>query len=85
MSQATDLSPAPAALQVSSKDGYLNVQSQGGKIDQLQVYSLTGSLIYSSNSSSGCFNIPLSGGVYIVKGQTGATYYIEKAVVMDIV
>ncbi|GHT28525.1 hypothetical protein AGMMS49574_03020 [Bacteroidia bacterium] len=77
----SESAPAPAALQVSSKDGYLNVQSQGGKIDQLQVYSLTGSLIYSSNSSSGHFNIPLPGGVYIVKGQTGATYYTEKAVV----
>ncbi|GHV03851.1 hypothetical protein FACS189416_0990 [Bacteroidia bacterium] len=77
----SESAPAPAALQVSSKDGYLDVQSQGGKIDRLQVYSLTGSLIYSSNSSSGRFNIPLSGGVYIVKGQTGATYYTEKAVV----
>ncbi|GHU75867.1 hypothetical protein FACS189414_0850 [Bacteroidia bacterium] len=77
----SESAPAPAALQVSSKDGYLDVQSQGGKIDRLQVYSLTGSLIYSSNSSSGRFNIPLSGGVYIVKGQIGATYYTEKAVV----
>ncbi|GHT34691.1 hypothetical protein AGMMS49574_22580 [Bacteroidia bacterium] len=77
----SESAPAPAALQVSSKDGYLDVQSQGGKIDRLQVYSLMGSLIYSSNSSSGRFNIPLSGGVYIVKGQIGATYYTEKAVV----
>ncbi|GHU55041.1 hypothetical protein FACS189411_02780 [Bacteroidia bacterium] len=77
----SESTPSISTLQVSSKDGYLNVQSQGGKIDRLQVYSLTGSLIYSSNSSSGRFNIPLPGGVYIVKGLIGATYYTEKAVV----
>jgi hypothetical protein len=73
--------PSASTLQVSSQDGYLTIEIVGDAISQLQVYNLTGSLVYSSNTPANRFSIPLTRGAYIVKALTETSNYTEKAIV----
>jgi hypothetical protein len=69
------------ALQVSSGDRYIYVRSHEA-ISSLQVYSLTGALIYSTTAPSEQYRIAVSGQqTYIVKAKIGDEYKTEKVTV----
>ncbi|GHU76271.1 hypothetical protein FACS189414_1910 [Bacteroidia bacterium] len=57
-------------VHVSSEYGRILVKSNKGLISNLQIYSIPGTLVYSSNTLSDQFSIPVSGSqTYIVKIQ----------------
>ncbi|GHT32884.1 hypothetical protein AGMMS49574_17400 [Bacteroidia bacterium] len=57
-------------VHVSSEYGRILVKSNKGLISNLQIYSIPGTLVYSSNTLSDQFSIPVSGAqTYIVKIQ----------------
>jgi hypothetical protein len=66
---------------VSSRDRYIHIQSTSLLINQLQVYDITGALIYSANTPSGYFRIPVTQGIYIIKAQIGDEHKVEKVFV----
>jgi hypothetical protein len=69
------------AAQVTSSDGFINVRSFD-VINSLQVYSLSGALIYSNNTPSTEYRIPATRHqMYIVRVQTGDTNQTEKIIV----
>ncbi|MDR1499719.1 MAG: T9SS type A sorting domain-containing protein [Tannerellaceae bacterium] len=66
---------------ISSADRAIAVRSTSLPIYRLQVYDVTGALVYSSTTPSSHFHIPLSQGIYIVKAQVGEEQITEKAFV----
>jgi hypothetical protein len=69
-------------LRISSEQGWINITSKSGLIQHLQVYNLSGSLVYETNTPSASFRLPLqSGQTYLVKAKTGDSYQVEKVYV----
>jgi hypothetical protein len=73
---------ASSALRLSSDAGYLHIQSTKEPVGSLQIYNTTGALVYSGNTPSTHFSIPVAGGqMYIVKAHLGKEILTEKFVV----
>jgi hypothetical protein len=66
---------------VSSGDRAVIVQSSSLPIRYLQIYDVTGALVYASGAPSAYFSIPLAQGIYIVKAQVGVEHKVEKVFV----
>jgi hypothetical protein len=70
------------AMNISSSDGYIHVSSNAGLISQLQVYSLVGTLLYSNNTPSDSYRVPVGRSqICIVKSIISNEVKIEKVVV----
>jgi len=66
-------------LYVFAKDGWLDVWAIDKPIENLQIYNMLGSLIYSNNKASDSFRISLGGWqVYIVKALVGNEIKVKK-------
>jgi hypothetical protein len=73
---------ASSSLRVSSRNGYIHVQSMGEAISSLQLYNMAGALIYSDNTRATEFRIPAPRQqVYIVRALIGDTVKTEKVIV----
>ncbi|MDR1919744.1 MAG: VCBS repeat-containing protein [Tannerellaceae bacterium] len=66
---------------VSGAYGRIDIQSFAGLISRLHIYSVTGALVYSANTASERFSIPVAEGIYIIKAQIGDEYKVEKVFV----
>jgi hypothetical protein len=66
---------------VSAADREVLVQSLSLPVHRVQVYDVTGALVYSSSVPSVYYRIPLAQGVYIVKARIGDAYRVEKVLV----
>jgi hypothetical protein len=72
---------AEADVEVSSRDGYIYVQTPQ-PVSSLQVYSLAGALVYSSEAGPDYFRIQADGRqAYIVKVKMNGRHIIKKAFV----
>jgi hypothetical protein len=72
---------AATEVSVTAREGYLYVQTPS-PVSSLQVYSLTGALVYSSTAALDYFRIPTDGQqAYIVKVKMNDQYIIRKAFV----
>ncbi|MDH6304573.1 hypothetical protein M2459_001308 [Parabacteroides sp. PF5-5] len=68
-------------LNVTSTDGYIHIQSKSS-ISSLQIYNISGALVYSSNKLSNNFRIAVDGQqIYVVKAKIGSSYHVEKVFV----
>jgi hypothetical protein len=62
------------ALTVTSLNGEIHVRSTGGVIRELQVYGITGALIYVATTPATEYRIPAEhGGAYVVRAKIGET------------
>jgi hypothetical protein len=66
---------------VSSRERSILVQSAPGAVRNLQVYDITGALVYSSQARNEYYRIPVAQGVYILKAQFGDEQKVEKVFV----
>jgi hypothetical protein len=66
---------------VSSQGRHIQVQSASHPIGELQIYDITGGLVYTANASSTYFRIAVAQGIYIVKARIGDDYKVEKVFV----
>ena len=67
---------------VASRDRYIHVQSTSDEIRDLQVYDVTGALVYRSQGLPAThFRLPVAQGIYIVRAQVGDTHQVEKVMV----
>lgn len=68
-------------LSVSSRDGYIYVQASL-RLSSLQIYNMTGAMVYSSNAQSDQFRIRVDRQqTYIVKAKASGEYIIQKVFV----
>jgi hypothetical protein len=76
-----DNEAAATDVSVTTRDGYIYVQTPS-PVSSLQVYNLTGALVYSSTARSDYFRIPTDGQqAYIVKVKMNDQYIIKKTFV----
>jgi hypothetical protein len=77
-----DEAVSPARLHTSSGNGFIRVQAGSSTISSLQIYTISGALVYSSNKRSEEFHVAVNGQqTYLVKAKTGADYTVEKVFV----
>jgi hypothetical protein len=70
------------ALHVSSANGYAYIQSSAGIISSLQIYNVSGALVYSSSTPADRFRIALATSqMYIIKAKIESEFKVEKIVV----
>ncbi|MDR0844449.1 MAG: right-handed parallel beta-helix repeat-containing protein [Tannerella sp.] len=73
---------ASSSLLATSLNGELYVRATSGSIRSLEVYHVNGALIYSTQTESELFRVPVERGqVYVVKARIGETYEVRKVLV----
>jgi hypothetical protein len=79
----TDSEPVESSsLLVNSVKGVINVRTTSGFISSLQIYNVSGALIYSDNTLSTEYRIPVPGQkVYIVRALIGGAVNTAKVIV----
>ncbi|GEM_PF-1219289 len=71
-----------ADLNISSQNGYIHIQSGSGLIQSVQVYNISGAIVYSNTSASSYYRIRVDRGqTYVVRVRINKEYIVRKVLV----